>query len=84
MLGTFKKKEANKLGKIIFCWHPQGQCRKEQDPEKDPDPYQNVTDPEPWNRYSFRTYTDKNWGPGFVNWSDGTVVPVLYSILKPL
>jgi hypothetical protein len=47
--GTTKKLKL----KVIFCWHLEGHCRKEQDSDlvvrgPDPDPYQNVTDPEHW------------------------------------
>jgi hypothetical protein len=37
-------KQENFEEKIILCWRPEGHLRKEQDP--DPDPYQNVTDPD--------------------------------------
>jgi hypothetical protein len=35
---------------LIFCWHLESHCRKEQDPDpdgsKNPDPFQNVTETE--------------------------------------
>ncbi len=37
---------SNKQKKLIFCWHLESRRRKEQDPDTDPDPYQNVTDPD--------------------------------------
>jgi hypothetical protein len=39
--------------KLIFCWHLESHCQKDQDPDllsKDPDQYQNVTDLELWNK----------------------------------
>ncbi len=52
---------------VIFCWHLGSRSQKEQDPDpqpsyifKDPDPYQNVTDPENWSiiqRLFLLTYT---------------------------
>ncbi len=36
----------NCVKKLFFCWHLEGQSRKQQDP--DPDPHQNVMDPQHW------------------------------------
>jgi hypothetical protein len=53
------------MKKNIFCWRLEGHWRKEQDPDPDPDPvvrsadldpdpYQDVTDPEHWSpQFSF-------------------------------
>ncbi len=52
-------KQKNLEKKTLFCWHLESLCLKEQDLDpgricipvygsKDPDPHQNVTDPEHW------------------------------------
>ncbi len=46
-----KVKSRKMQKKIVFCWRIEGQGRKQQDPDPlvrgpDPDPYQNVTDPQ--------------------------------------
>ncbi len=43
-------KQINLGEKKYFCWHLERHWRKEQDLEQDPDPdpYQNVADPQHW------------------------------------